>query len=100
MLIERKCQYKTGWSVNNTSFPQYYIEAREKAILHKNIFSTWTTTSLIHYDLELVMVKKSPGIGPMKSLSSTSLILLNSMRHFSSSQIPLSSISTILLSKI
>lgn len=33
MLIERKCQYGTGWSVHKTSFLQYYIEAREKAIL-------------------------------------------------------------------
>lgn len=96
MLIERKCQYGTGWSVNKTSFLQHYIEAREKAISQKNILSSWTATGLIPYDPELVMAKKCLGTGPIKSLSSTSPILSNLTRHFSSSsQIPILSTSPI-----
>lgn len=81
MLIERKCQYGTNWSVNNTSFPQYYIEACKKAILYKNIFSAWIATSLIIYDPELVIIKKSLKTGSIKSLSFILLFPSNSMHY-------------------
>ena len=61
LLIEKKCRYRNGWSVDKTA-----------AISPKNILSAWKATGLIPFNPEHVMTKRDLGTGPSKSLTSHS----------------------------